>query len=126
VCGNETGETRKADWAQEDPRLPEDTTRVSCARDESSEHRCHLGTPAGKKTATQDGRWQVIALLLALILSLFTHVLSGSVAFLLWNLGPASFEGIPEMSWFTGLASYLLVRLIASPPKIEFELGAKY
>jgi hypothetical protein len=30
------------------------------------------------------------------------------------------------MSWFTGLASYLLVRLIASPPKIELELGAKY
>ena len=68
----------------------------------------------------------MIALLLALILSLLTHVLSGSVVFLLWNLGPAQFDGIPEMSWLTGLASYLLVRLIASPPKIEFELGAKY
>jgi hypothetical protein len=68
----------------------------------------------------------VIALLLALILSLATHALSGSVVFLLWNLGPAQFDAIPEISWFTGLASYLLVRLIASPPKIEFELGAKY
>ena len=68
----------------------------------------------------------MIALLLALILSLLTHVLSGSAVFLLWNLGPAQFAAIPEMSWLTGLASYLLVRLIASPPKIEFELGAKY
>jgi len=68
----------------------------------------------------------VIALLLALILSLLTHVLSGSIVLLLWNLGPGQFDGIPEMSWFTGLASYLLVRLIASPPKIELELGAKY
>ena len=68
----------------------------------------------------------MIALLLALILSVLTNVLSGSIVFLLWNLGPAQFDQIPEISWFTGLASYLLVRLIASPPKIEFELGAKY
>jgi hypothetical protein len=68
----------------------------------------------------------VVALLLALILSLLTHVLSGSIVFLLWNLGPAQLDGVPEISWFTGLASYLLVRLIASPPKIELELGAKY
>lgn len=68
----------------------------------------------------------MIALLLALVLSLLTQVLSGSVVFILWNLGPAQFDGIPEISWFTGLASYLLARLIASPPKIEFQLGTKY
>ena len=65
----------------------------------------------------------MIVILLALAISLALNVLSGSLVFLLWNYGPAMFEVVPEMSWLTGVASYLLVRLILSPPKIEFNLN---
>ncbi len=65
----------------------------------------------------------MITILMAFFFSLLVNVLSGSVVHLLWNYGPASFDVVPEMNWLTGVASFLLVRLIIAPPKITFDFN---
>ncbi len=68
----------------------------------------------------------MIAVLMALLSSLLLNVLSGSFVHLLWNFGPASFEGVPQMSWLTGVACYLLIRIIIAPPKLSFDLNTNH
>ena len=67
----------------------------------------------------------MIAIAMAIILSLSLNVLSGSLVFLFWNYGPATIAPIPEIDWSTGLASFLLIRLVASPPKIKLDFKHK-
>ena len=68
----------------------------------------------------------MIAVLMALLMSLLMNVLSGSFVHLLWNLGPASFAAVPEMGWLTGVACYLLIRLIIAPPKISIDVNTNH
>lgn len=64
----------------------------------------------------------MIAFLLAVLMGLTINIATGSLAFLLWNHGPARFLPVTEIDWLTGVASFLLIRLIVSPPKLKFNL----
>jgi len=122
-CGDERSNQAEADPRKEDPGLLEDPFRVLGAGDEPYQYSCHMGIQAIGSPESRRGGRHMIALL-ALVAALASNVLSGSLVFLLWNYGPASFEAIPEMTWLTGVASYLLLRLLVSPPKIEIDFGA--
>lgn len=64
----------------------------------------------------------MIAFLLAVFMGLTINIVAGSFVFLLWNHGPAKFLPLTEIDWLTGVASYLLIRLIVSPPTLKLNL----
>lgn len=64
----------------------------------------------------------MLAVILTVGLALFWQLAMGSVFALLWNLAPASAFELPSLSWLQGIATYLVIRLIFMPPKLELTL----
>ena len=58
--------------------------------------------------------------LAVLSLALLNLVLGTAFGFL-WNLGAGSLASLPSISWLEGVAIYLTIRLIVSPPKLSFD-----
>jgi len=65
----------------------------------------------------------MLALILTIGLAIFWQLAMGTVFALLWNLAPAGIFELPSISWLQGVGTYLVIRLILTPPKLELTLG---
>ena len=65
----------------------------------------------------------MLALIMTVGLALFWQLAMGSVFALLWNLAPAGVFELPPLGWLQGVGTYLVIRLVLTPPKLELTLG---
>ena len=67
----------------------------------------------------------MIEVTLAILLGLIWNVAVGCGFAVLWNLILPAALGFPELTWLQGIGVFLILRLVLSPPKLEFTFGAK-
>lgn len=67
----------------------------------------------------------MIEFAIAILLGLVWNVAVGWGFAVLWNLILPAALGFPELTWLQGIGVFLVLRLVLSPPKLEFTFGAK-